>query len=374
MMRSRFFISPLVGHLTCFILGISAQKACSLNLSLLFAAFISTLATVIILHLSKKSSFSSLVALQSLSVATGALLFALQVNNYNTLVQYYSGKNMDITGSLMQLEQDKLGAFKEMYHITVTGIRTAPGKQWLKASFSLLVYARQRSQLAIADTATITNVTIKPPANPASSTSSFTTYLIKENVITSLFLSEKNTVTRTHRPSWSVARTLWLYKNSIQHEIKKRLSRISGSMFGLIFLGNKNQEALSKLRDVFNYWGLAHYLARSGLHIVLFVIIWSFFFKFLPLHLYVKRTLLLCLTIIYAGLSWSSISFFRAYLVFLLMQLGALCEAIPNTLHLLSLTCLGILLFNPIQLFFLDFQLTFLLTFALLFLGTLSKQ
>ena len=157
MMRRRFFISPLVGHLACFILGISAQKTCSLDLSLLFAVFISTLAIVIILHLSKKGSFSTHVALQSLSVATGALLFALQVNNYNALVQCYSGKNMDIVGSLTHLEQDKIGAFKELYHITVTGIRTAPDKPWLKASFSLLVYARQRSQLAIADTVTIKN-------------------------------------------------------------------------------------------------------------------------------------------------------------------------------------------------------------------------
>ena len=126
---------------------------------------------------------------------------------------------------------------------------------------------------------------------------------------------------------------------------------------------------MDHLRKIFNEWGISHYLARSGLHMILFILIWTMVLQFLPVHISVKRVAIAALCIIYSILTWPSISFCRSFFVFLLCQVGMIVNFQVNFLHLLTTTCLLILLFNPIQLFFLDFQLTFSLSFALVWLS-----
>jgi competence protein ComEC len=160
-------------------------------------------------------------------------------------------------------------------------------------------------------------------------------------------------------------------RNDVYQAIRTKLSPLTADYFGLIFLGNKQQESAHTLRTMFSYWGLSHYLARSGLHIILFIMLWSFFFRIIPLHGSIKRVMLVVICVVYDFLSWSSIPFARAYYAFLLMKGGELLYQQINYLHILSIVCLSILLFNPMQLFFLDFQLTFALTFTLVFLSAL---
>lgn len=75
----------------------------------------------------------------------------------------------------------------------------------------------------------------------------------------------------------------------------------------------------------------------------------------------------------YALLTWSSISFIRAILAFFIFILSTLLWAPSHGLYRLTLVCFLILICNPFQLFFLDFQLSFLITFTLVWLSTLRK-
>ena len=70
------------------------------------------------------------------------------------------------------------------------------------------------------------------------------------------------------------------------------------------------------------------------------------------------------LSILYFILSWPSISFIRAFLIFLFTKYCNLHRHPTHFMHILLLTCCIVLLINPLQLFFLDFQLSFFLTFG----------
>ena len=220
------------------------------------------------------------------------------------------------------------------------------------------------------DTIIIKNIMLKKTQGTSMSDKPiFADYLLKEDALSSLFIDQQNSYTLQSRPTWSFNRWLWTKKMNLYHACKQKLSYTTFTYFSLIFLGNKYFAKYDSLRALFNQWGLAHFLARSGLHIVLFIFMWTFLLNLMPLPLQWKRIILICCCFCYCMLSWISISFIRAFFVFILTQLGALLARPTHFLHLLTLTCLLILLFNPIQLFFLDFQLTFGLTFTLALLA-----
>ena len=141
-------------------------------------------------------------------------------------------------------------------------------------------------------------------------------------------------------------------------------------LFSAIFLGKKNKtQTYDKSKDQFKIWGISHYLARSGLHLVIFIMIWHLILCLFPIPFRWKQSILIALALIYALLSWSSVSFIRALTVFMLYKIATIFEIQMHIVHSITLACLFTLLYNPAHLFFLDFQLSFALTFALAWLA-----
>ena len=115
---------------------------------------------------------------------------------------------------------------------------------------------------------------------------------------------------------------------------------------------------MNTTKDYFKQWGISHYLARSGLHVVIFVMIWQTLLALLPLPLRTKNLFLILLIICYALLSWSSVSFERALLMFLLYRIACLLGYASHYIHVITLTTLRTYPQSIASLFF-DFQLSF---------------
>jgi competence protein ComEC len=258
----------------------------------------------------------------------------------------------------------------EILELDVFQITPQQTQQPHAVSFKLQCSLPKPTKFQVGDHLTIKNIIIKPPyMQTLSKNPSFGDYLIKEGFLGSIFLSYKKQPLLVSRPAWSINRWFWNLRNTTYQSIMRQLSPQSACYFSLIFLGKKDPEFTDDLRRTFNYWGLSHYLARSGIHIILFILIWQFFLGLLPIHLTYKRILLILICGTYGILSWASTPFIRAYYSFLIIESGKIKNFQPNYFHLLTLMCIVMLLFNPKQLFSLDFQLTFGLTFALVWLA-----
>lgn len=152
--------------------------------------------------------------------------------------------------------------------------------------------------------------------------------------------------------------------------IKEKLSAQTWSLVGPLFFGMKNTHESDdfEIRTQFQSWGLSHYLARSGLHLIIFIIILELMGSLFPLSLLFKHMFVACCIAVYAAFSFSSISFTRALCMVALYSLCSLRTVQYHALYALTLIFCCILLHNPYQLFFLDFQLSFTLTAALVLL------
>jgi ComEC/Rec2-related protein len=239
---------------------------------------------------------------------------------------------------------------------------------------AVYIYTNHKTETApyvLDDRLLITSVTLKKP--PAS----FSRYLIKEDILGTSFVAH-DAITKlpcSSQHSWHA----WIYalRTRIFASIKEQLENNHFALFSALFLGNKtyDKDETDPVQTQFRLWGIAHIFARSGMHISMIIGILLYLLTLIPLPYTIKIISTSGIGIVYALCSWSTISFARAFMMFLLSNYCLLIRRQSSTLHLLGITTITALLWHPLNLFFLDFQLSFTLTGALVWICTiLAKQ
>ena len=202
----------------------------------------------------------------------------------------------------------------------------------------------------------------------------------KEKIIGSAFVKNLTFTTIKQGKSSNLFAPITTYinhkRNQTFQNIYNKVPTHVGDLIGLIFFGYKQNiepNKLMALRTLYLKWGLSHYLARSGLHIVILFGLLNFLLSFLYIPYRSKKIILLLFCLIYTVLSWTSISYLRALILIVLCMIAQLNKLQLSLLHLINLACFAILLWNPQQLFSLDFQLSFALTYSLILMNLLIQ-
>lgn len=223
---------------------------------------------------------------------------------------------------------------------------------------------------AVGDTVSLNRIFFFPPADK----SDYSRYLIKSGLVGHLRTRPESCSVLAH-PEKSFYRTIAKLRNGTLESAKKDLSPQAFSLFTSIFWGKHavDQRQINAIREQFRPWGILHYLARAGLHVTMLIILLEKAISFLPLPFMVRTVLGGALIGCYALITWSSISFVRALLVFFIFMLSTLLWLPSQGLYRLALACFLILLVNPAQLFFLDFQLSFLVTAVFMWMSAITK-
>lgn len=232
------------------------------------------------------------------------------------------------------------------------------------------IYANNCQDLQVDDKICLSGISIKKP-----SSTSYQQYLIKEGLITTVFLPNECKPGLRERPLFSIKRFIHNKKNEILTALKFKMSNPVFTFFSSLFLGNKlNNFHYEKTKEQFKRWGLSHYLARSGLHLILFIFLWQLLFRCLPLAYLVKHLLLVSLVMLYCTLSWPSLPFIRSCMSYCFYVFYILTNQQVDSLHLLTLVTWLIVIFNPMHIFSLDFQLSFGLTGALIWFSRTTNK
>ena len=259
----------------------------------------------------------------------------------------------------------------------VLDIKKTGNKQWplrvtlkTKKSPPFFVYTKHTNEIMLDDKIRCPELTLKPQAD-----SDFRNYLLKEGVCATVFIPEFNP-TLVSRPTYSWQRFLYTTKESLMYRLNKKMKRKTFAYFSSLFMGDRHRvkTTINQEKKHFERWGILHHLARSGLHLMLFVMIWHLLLSAVPLSFAIKTIFIILLSVIYFILTPWSVSFTRGFHLFLLYKICSLLGLQINTIHLLSIVCFATLLYNPFHLFFLDFQLSFFCTLCLAWLAQLRRQ
>jgi competence protein ComEC len=169
-------------------------------------------------------------------------------------------------------------------------------------------------------------------------------------------------------PNWGV----WQIRQRIVEAQIQGLGKEKGSLLSSITLGRQAVNLPAKITDLFIKTGLAHILAASGFHVALLL----GFVLTITRQLSSKKQFIIGVTIliVYGTLTGLQPSVMRAILMGIGALIGLLYNRQINSLGSLLIAATLILLWQPLWIWDLGFQLSFLATLGLILTVSLLKN
>lgn len=355
-----FFVThvpPIIYYLCAFILGISLHT----HFIVLTPCFL------IIAGLALKYE-KQIITMLCIMVIMGSFIHKGYNYLYERAAETIPETPITITGIVTDIQKTNHHLFKNIVVVTLNTINGTP-TSWFNPHNKIHIYVTSYPSVEVDDLVKMENILCKKPP-----ISSYRGHLMREQTIATVF-TPKLITTQIVKPTFSYKRWIYNTKMFVTKRATQALLPVTKSLYASLFLGNKTytSSCYESIKEQFRRWGLSHYLARSGLHLVLIVALWVWFFRIIPIPFIHKQLGIAFLVMIYALLSWSSISFIRALSTFFLCKLcSSIWHHYYNNLHLLTVTAFYLLIQNPLHIFYLDFQLSFGITFALAWLHLLK--
>lgn len=220
------------------------------------------------------------------------------------------------------------------------------------------IYCTDKINVSIGTMLKIHNLKIRPNNK---------TQIIRDQIYGNSFAYKLNYQILQKPRYWDILSQLKNLRNSIDLRLKSKLNIQTYNLFSQIFLGKYEQNPTGEYnRNRFKFWGIFHYLARSGLHVNFLISLMSSLFKYIPVDFFLKKIISILLILIYSLLTWPSTSFNRSYNTFLLYQIFIFTKQPISIDHIFTLVTFTTLIYDPFLLFSLDFQLSYGLTMALI--------
>jgi len=145
---------------------------------------------------------------------------------------------------------------------------------------------------------------------------------------------------------------------------KNNLNEIGYRFLASVFLGRR--ELLGKEGEVFADAGASHLLAISGLHIGLISLILFFVLRLFSIPFRVSLIISMVYLLAYTFISGASSSTIRAVIMYSVFALGFFVKRRVNIFNSLGLAGLISLLINPLSIFEIGFQLSFVAVFSII--------
>lgn len=298
----------------------------------------------------------------------GLLFFVLSytrlyffMHQYQQTIAQLTHHPNTIIATVQTIEQAQHAQYRYAIGVTVHSYVEQGIKKQYRLPWQLQCYSMQKPMCNVSDTIKLNDIKIKTAPN-----NSFGSFLLKEGIHATAFF-DCNACSVVDHPPYCLNRTIHHIKCRILTSIRKKCSYITTTLVSSIFLGNRLyvKQEYKKIKDLFCNWGIMHFLARSGVHMVIFILFLQYTLQWLPIAHILKQILLLLLSLIYTLLSWQSVSFSRALCTFVWYKACGIAGLQTNIIYVIILLSCLFLLCNPMLLFFLDFQLSFGITLVL---------
>ena len=217
-------------------------------------------------------------------------------------------------------------------------------------------------------------VSFKEPLNPGEF--NFKEYAKRKGFVFQLTLEKGAFIVTKDERLGIRTRALMLREEILKSLIKQDFSPDEFMVIEALLLGRK-EDLAKEITEQYKNAGAMHILAISGLHIGILLLILNAFLK--PIENIrhgkkVKLVLLLLFLWFFAFLSGLSPSVIRAVLMFSMLSIGIVTRRSSNLDHYLFISLFLSLLFEPLFIFDLGFQLSYVALISIIGIGPIVKK
>lgn len=213
---------------------------------------------------------------------------------------------------------------------------------------------------------------LQPPRNFADTvTFDYARYLLRQGISGTGFCKTEDWRMAENSQSNTIATYLSEVRKNLSQRLELHLEGMSLEVVSAMTLGDK-QLLTTETRRVYSETGASHVLALSGLHLsILFALFNLLFLR--PLRAF--RVFCKCVQVGFILAMWAFVfmagaplSLLRAAVMLTLIQLGILFQRGCLSLHNVSIAALVLLIWSPLSLFDVGFQLSFMAVLSILLL------
>lgn len=140
-----------------------------------------------------------------------------------------------------------------------------------------------------------------------------------------------------------------------------------------IIFGNQGYLSKDKL-DMFSKTGTAHIMAVSGLHVGLMVLVVDRFLKLIKIGRNSRLYLTVVILILYGYMVYFPVSILRAGIMYLLYVIAYFLERRYDSINALFFIAFILLIYRPMTIFSISFQLSFIATLSILLLSPILNE
>lgn len=297
----------------------------------------------------------------------GIFNISLKIKDTDILLNI-APKKATIQGQIISIPQTK-DYNKQKFFFLVDNIEYDNKSLELKNEKTFVTLTNCNKKLKLYDSYKIEGVLSTPFKAGNPSQFDYGNYLRNFNSYSVFYGKENNCISKINHSKTLYEKSLQ-YINNYREKIITKHSKIIKTpnleLLGGIVFGDDAISPPENIKNSFTNSGLLHILAASGMNVAF---IFSFFYYFLSLFkVNFKLNISFCILMIitYSLMTGLGPSVVRATLMLIFVLIGKLIDRDTHSIALLSFVAFLMLIYNPMYLNDVGFQLSFLVTFGLL--------
>jgi len=289
-------------------------------------------------------------------------------NHISSVARFYRGKIVSVRGIVISdIEKKKLFTYsKTKFVIEVRELKTKWG--WKKKSGKLLVNIFREEDLHYGDYLFLEGKLHRPFEEKQKNSFSYRKFLERKSIFHILSVKKDGIISLEDSGGGNFFRRVaFNLRGDLKEIFLENLSKNEAYLMQAVILGDRCNIP-KHIKAIFENTGVAHILAISGLHLGIVGFVIFLFLKMLPIPRRGRYFATICLLIFYSFLAGGRPSVVRATIMAVVFLMSFIVEREGNSFNTLGFASLLILLMNPLNLFDVGFQLSFISVFAIIFL------
>ena len=353
---------------------IAAISFFALNIGFISAAFFLFVLLLLVHQKIFSKTFASVLLIIFL---LSGFYYNAAATDRDNLSELAPSKNITATGRIISLPDKTLSGRTRFFFKVYTIEKNGKTKKIENSKTVVNIYDNKRrfEQLNIGDVIEITGNLNIPFDSQNPSQFSYRNYLKDKKVFTTISSRGENYELKKDRNIfWSFIKNINLTRDKIIKKHSQYLKSPKLELLGSIVFGDNAVGVPDSVTDSFVHSGLLHLLAASGLNVALIFGIWFFLLAKLNINYRVNILSGMAVILVYMLMTGLPPSITRAGIMLELALLAKLIDRKSEAMTLLAVVGAAMLLYNPLYIKDISFQLSFIVTFGLIFCAKLINH